>query len=152
MVWATEKGYVKDAGGNTFAPQRDLTRQELVTLVYRFARDVGVDTSSKGNVSGFGDAAETAYGLGCGHRSDKRAWRQFGAQCTHFSYGGCHHFGADGNTADCRAIKKGALGEGFTSPRASTCLYAGHISTADNLESIDAQIVISPYWALASVP
>lgn len=58
VIWAAQKGYVQGVGGDSFAPEQNLTRQELVTLIYRFAKDVGVDVSPWGDLSGYRDVSE----------------------------------------------------------------------------------------------
>jgi hypothetical protein len=41
VAWASENGIVLGVGDNSFAPDREITRQELVTLLYRYAQFTG---------------------------------------------------------------------------------------------------------------
>lgn len=44
--WAAETGVAEGYPGGTFQPKRAVTRQELVTLFYRYAQAVGADTAA----------------------------------------------------------------------------------------------------------
>ena len=54
--WAADNEIVKGDGG-LFVPNRDISREELVTMLYRYASSQGYDTSSADNLSKFQDAA-----------------------------------------------------------------------------------------------
>ena len=43
--WARGSGVVSGVGGNNFAPHSNITRQELVTIMHRYAQIMGYDTS-----------------------------------------------------------------------------------------------------------
>ena len=45
IVWATESGIATGGDGNCFAPDGVLTRQEIATFLYRYARYAGVTTT-----------------------------------------------------------------------------------------------------------
>lgn len=53
-VWAGQNGIVPDGGG-AFRPNENVTRQELASMLYEYARTVGADTAG-GSLSGFSDA------------------------------------------------------------------------------------------------
>ena len=53
--WALESGITTGATASTFNPGGQLTRTELVTFMYRFAKYVGIDVTA-GDLSGYRDA------------------------------------------------------------------------------------------------
>ena len=57
--WAAEKGLVNGVDGVNFAPDRNITRAEFVTLLYRYEKTLRGDTT-KGSLSGFVDASSVA--------------------------------------------------------------------------------------------
>lgn len=56
VAWAAEMGFTSGVSATEFAPDREMTREELVTLIYRFARKSGADTSAAGDLTAFPDA------------------------------------------------------------------------------------------------
>ena len=74
ITWATEYGIITGYDDGNFGTQVNITREQIVTLLYRFANCVGLDTSQRvsldeyvdGNsVSGFAkDAMEWALAVG----------------------------------------------------------------------------------------
>ena len=58
--WAYESGVVKGSSATTFNPDGKVTRQELVTMLYRYADYCGLDVSEKSSVSDFPDSADVA--------------------------------------------------------------------------------------------
>lgn len=67
-AWASEAGIVTgtDAG---FEPDAPVTREQIATMLYRYANVIGLDTSAKGDVSSFSDGGETS-----GWAGDAMAW------------------------------------------------------------------------------
>lgn len=59
VTWASANQIVSGTGSG-FAPDRDLSRQELVTMLYRYAKSVGMDTDKTTDLDGYADAAEVA--------------------------------------------------------------------------------------------
>lgn len=59
VTWASANQIVSGTGSG-FAPDRDLSRQELVTMLYRYAKSVGMDTGKTTDLDGYADAAEVA--------------------------------------------------------------------------------------------
>lgn len=53
--WAVEKDIVEGVGDNLFAPDADVTRAQLATMVYRYAAAMGMDVSAQGSVDSFPD-------------------------------------------------------------------------------------------------
>ena len=58
--WAYESGVVKGSSETTFNPDGKVTRQEIVTMLYRYADYCGVDVRDKSSVSDFEDGASVA--------------------------------------------------------------------------------------------
>ena len=44
--WAAEKGVVNGVSAAEFAPGRDLTREQMATMLYNYAQEAGCDVSS----------------------------------------------------------------------------------------------------------
>ncbi len=56
--WAAGTGLVNGMGDGTFAPAANVTREQLVTMLYRYARDyLGMETPATGDLSAFPDRA-----------------------------------------------------------------------------------------------
>lgn len=59
--WATKNGIVNGVGQNKFEPDGNITREQIVTMLYRYAKFAGKDTSKTVNFSGtFTDAAKVS--------------------------------------------------------------------------------------------
>ena len=58
VAWAAEKGIVNGISETEFAPSGDLTREQLATILYRYAQDQGYDVSAQADLSGFPDAGD----------------------------------------------------------------------------------------------
>lgn len=56
VAWAYEQGIVRGITETTFAPDTPVTREQMVTLLYRFAEFSGADTTARGDLSTFADA------------------------------------------------------------------------------------------------
>ena len=57
VVWSYENGIVNGVSDTKFAPNDNVTREQLVTIFYRYANTKGYDTSAQADLSGFSDAA-----------------------------------------------------------------------------------------------
>ena len=44
--WAAEKGVVNGVSATEFAPGRDITREQMATMLYNYAQEAGCDVSS----------------------------------------------------------------------------------------------------------
>ena len=60
VSWAAEKGIVTGYGNGSFQPKQDITRQELVTALYRYAKQAGYNPVSKASLDTFTDWNEVA--------------------------------------------------------------------------------------------
>ena len=58
VVWAAENGIVNGTTDTTFAPGEDITREQLVTVLYRYAESKGYDVSASADISGYPDAGQ----------------------------------------------------------------------------------------------
>ena len=74
VAWASSNGIVAGKSEDRYAPNDKLTREQMVTMLYRYAAYVGKDTEAKGDISVFSDlnkldgyavdAMKWAYGKG----------------------------------------------------------------------------------------
>ncbi|MGI6206285.1 MAG: S-layer homology domain-containing protein [Anaerovoracaceae bacterium] len=55
ITWASENGIVKGIGDGLFAPDADITREDLISIFYRYANYKQMDVSASGDISGFSD-------------------------------------------------------------------------------------------------
>lgn len=56
--WAYASGVVSGYGGNetgAFGPENSITREQLASILYRYARKKGLDVTARGDLSGFAD-------------------------------------------------------------------------------------------------
>ena len=63
--WASAQGLIlgyddANASGKVFAPNDALTREQLVTILYRYAKLKGIDVSASASLSGYTDAASVS--------------------------------------------------------------------------------------------
>ena len=58
VSWAAEKGIVNGISETEFSPAGDLTREQLATVLYRYAESMGYDVSASADLSGFPDAGD----------------------------------------------------------------------------------------------
>lgn len=55
--WASGTGLVTGVGDNLFMPESSITREQFVTILYRYAVSQGYDVSQSGDLSGYADAS-----------------------------------------------------------------------------------------------
>lgn len=58
VAWASHTGIVNGVGHGRFDPDGIITREQLVTLVYRYCSYMGFDTSATADLTGFPDHGE----------------------------------------------------------------------------------------------
>ncbi len=58
VLWAYENGIVTGTSATTFAPNGDVTREQMATFLYRFAKYMGYDVSKTNDISIFPDASK----------------------------------------------------------------------------------------------
>ena len=58
VAWALENGIVSGYATGTFGPENKITREQLASILYRYANWKGLDVTKKADLSGFSDAAK----------------------------------------------------------------------------------------------
>ena len=56
VAWAAENGVVNGVGDGKFEPDGSVKREQMATILYRYAQKVGIDTSKHTELSAFPDA------------------------------------------------------------------------------------------------
>ena len=56
VTWAAHNGVVAGVGNNKFDPDGKITREQMATILYRYAKNNGIDTSERANLNSFPDA------------------------------------------------------------------------------------------------
>ncbi len=57
VAWAAANGVVNGYSDTKFAPNEEITREQLAAILYRYTQFKGLDVSAKGDLSGFADGA-----------------------------------------------------------------------------------------------
>ena len=60
VIWATENGVTSGMTATTFAPNQAVTREQIVTFLYRYAEKMGYDTEARADISQYPDAEEVS--------------------------------------------------------------------------------------------
>ncbi|MDR0671482.1 MAG: InlB B-repeat-containing protein, partial [Oscillospiraceae bacterium] len=60
VAWAAEHDVVNGVGGDLFAPLRQVTREQVATILYRYAQYKQYDVSAQGDLNAFPDAASVS--------------------------------------------------------------------------------------------
>lgn len=64
IAWASEKGIVSGYPNGTFAPEQEITREQMASILYRYAQYKGYDTTDRAALSGYTDvSAVSDYAL-----------------------------------------------------------------------------------------
>ena len=58
ITWAVEKGYVAGMSADSFKPNANLTREQLVRILYNYAKDNGVNVEGRADLSIFEDESK----------------------------------------------------------------------------------------------
>ena len=58
VAWAAANGIVNGISETEFSPGNNLTREQLATVLYRYAEGMGYDVSASADLSGFPDAGD----------------------------------------------------------------------------------------------
>lgn len=58
VIWAQQNGIVSGVNENEFAPDENITREQIATIIYRYANFKEYDTSAKADISAYTDADE----------------------------------------------------------------------------------------------
>ena len=60
VAWAAENGVVNGVGDGKFEPDGSVTREQMATILYRYAQKTGIDTSKHTELSAFPDASRVS--------------------------------------------------------------------------------------------
>lgn len=60
VVWAVEQGIVNGTSPKTFSPEEKISRQDMATMIYRFAKAANIQLPDTGSVAAFGDDSKIA--------------------------------------------------------------------------------------------
>lgn len=60
VTWASENGIVNGISNSLFAPDEDITREQLATILFRYAEKMGYDISWRADLSQFADATDAS--------------------------------------------------------------------------------------------
>ncbi len=60
ISWAADAGIITGTDKGVFEPEREVTRQEMAMMLYRYAVSVGMNTAKTGELTAFTDAADVA--------------------------------------------------------------------------------------------
>ncbi len=60
VAWAAENGVVNGYADNTFAPDDNVSREQLVTILHRYAQKKGYATEKRGTLANFADASSVS--------------------------------------------------------------------------------------------
>ena len=58
VIWAAERGIVSGYTADTFGPERNLSREQMAAILYRYASYKQMDVSATSDLSGFKDLAQ----------------------------------------------------------------------------------------------
>ena len=60
VAWAAANGIVGGVGNGKFDPEGRITREQMATLLFRYAQKKGIDTSKRGNLNSFPDSGKVS--------------------------------------------------------------------------------------------
>ncbi len=69
IAWANEHGIVTGYGGGAFGPNDNITREQLATMLWRYAGVMNMDMTAKGNLGRFSDSGAIS-----GYAADAMTW------------------------------------------------------------------------------
>lgn len=58
VIWASQNSIVSGVSETEFAPQNKITREQLVVMIYRYAKYEGMNVNSTANLSNYTDSSE----------------------------------------------------------------------------------------------
>ena len=56
--WAVEEGIVEGLSSTAFGPNENVTRAQLATMIFRYAKSIGLDVNARGNLSAYSDRGD----------------------------------------------------------------------------------------------
>jgi hypothetical protein len=61
VAWAEENGIVKGYDADTFSPNNNISREQMATILYRYAQYKEYDVSKSAGLSSYTDAGQISY-------------------------------------------------------------------------------------------
>lgn len=61
VAWALEQGVTNGTSETTFSPNKRITRQEMATMLFRYAKSAGEDVSKRDDLADFKDAGQVSH-------------------------------------------------------------------------------------------
>ena len=58
VIWATRNGIVNGYDNGKFGTDDNVTREQMATILYRYAQNCGYDTTARADLNGYTDAAK----------------------------------------------------------------------------------------------
>lgn len=85
VAWASQNGLVNGFEDGTFRPDEPVTREQIATILYRYAAFQGRDVTAKADLSGFSDEAQVG-----GYAREPMAWAKAEGLITGTDWNGLH--------------------------------------------------------------
>ncbi len=60
VAWASSHGIIQGVGNNSFDPDGSVTREQMATMLYRYAVSSGMDTTERADLGVFGDGGKVS--------------------------------------------------------------------------------------------
>ena len=60
VAWAASNGIVSGISTTEFAPDTDISREQMALIIYRFAKMQGYDVTNNADISGFADTDDVS--------------------------------------------------------------------------------------------
>lgn len=58
VIWASNNGIVNGVTDTEFAPDENITREQMAAIIYRYAKFKGYDTENLGDISSYTDVSD----------------------------------------------------------------------------------------------
>ena len=92
VAWASESGVVNGIDATHFAPENEVTREQIAAILYRYAQNKGADTQKRADLSAFPDAAQVST-----YAKDALAWANAAGLVKGMAQSGRDHLNPQGH-------------------------------------------------------
>ena len=92
VAWASESGVVNGIDATHFAPENEVTREQIAAILYRYAQNKGADTKKRADLSAFPDAAQVST-----YAKDALAWANAAGLVKGMAQSGRDHLNPQGH-------------------------------------------------------
>lgn len=92
VAWASESGVVNGIDATHFAPENEVTREQIAAILYRYAQNKGADTQKRADLSAFPDAAQVSA-----YAKDALAWANAAGLVKGMAQSGRDHLNPQGH-------------------------------------------------------